>query len=456
MHLTASAAGPGRLTLPPASCAWLVVACVLTGCGPNDSVAPGVEQELVPSYSLDGGDSKTVTLPTTQMYDAFASVTVDSFPGPRVVTIAVVANDLLVIRKNYPPGEKDALVANATASGYKYSPTTCVGIVKVAYPGNAMASPSEACGGAPRTLTWLVRGTGTILRQGNMPGTVPPACGPAPYIPCYYYGGGAHQVEIRVVPIPLALRANRTAITPGQSVVFTASANPVTYAGLTVPMTVQQWRWVPDSGATSTPCGQAKNCSFVPPASGTMYVDAEVNGVTQTKSVHVLVDSCITGDSLLDTKKLRDALKNNWNNTPKTGAPEDRMERMSDCVPNGDGCEWQLLPPNGADYCSHPRSGINPNSEGTIHSHPWNTETEFVPIPLLPHCIPPGRQPPGPGSKWVPGPSGDDFANLDAADTHWVIDANFIHKITGGLSDEERRLPRPFPRKFGSCDPLHP
>ena len=203
-------------------------------------------------------------------------------------------------------------------------------------------------------------------------------------------------------------------------------------------------------------CGVSLTCTYTPAGSGTMQLQAVVNGVVQVRSAHILVDDCLTGDSILNTKKLRDALKNTWDNTPKTGPADDRMERLSDCVPTADGCDWQLLPPDGADYCSHPLSGLNPNSGGTIHVHPWDPVTDSLPIPLPAHCLAEGTPQPQPGDKWHSGPSSLDIDNLDPAVTHWVIDPNFVYKIPGGnLTKEERSKVRFFPRRFGYCDPLH-
>lgn len=383
------AASRRSATTAPAYIQILLV-CVVLGCRGSDSVEPRAERELRPNYSLGGGESKSVTLPPTQLYDPYTTASLDSFAGPRVASISVAENDPFFIYKNYPPADQGQLVASVIASGYSYSATNCVAQVMVVFPGNSLTSLAQTCGGGTRTLFWLVHGLGTVQRVGNMPGTAPPGCGPAPRVPCYYFTGGGHTVEVQVLPASLELTATRTAVTPGQSVTFVTSANPVKYASAVVPISVQQWRWVPDGGGTTIVCGVGKTCVRTITTSGTMYVDGTVNGDPQTKSIRVYVFPCLTGDPVFDSPNVRNGLRATWNtmlNSTGLNGPE-RIGGL-DCS-SGDGeCTPVTFPPGRRDNNCQAWFGDQeiPITMDTLwHTHNHDPDDPNDHLPVGPDC----------------------------------------------------------------------
>ena len=111
---------------------------------------------------------------------------------------------------------------------------------------------------------------------------------------------GQHVVEAELLAAELTLQADQRTVTPHRVVTFTAGSDPASVpavqwiqygiiATAAVPLQVTQWRWVPDSGAGQTvACTHTqKVCSVSVEESGTMYVDALVNGEEKTKSSHI-------------------------------------------------------------------------------------------------------------------------------------------------------------------------
>ena len=111
---------------------------------------------------------------------------------------------------------------------------------------------------------------------------------------------GQHVVEAELLAAELTLRADQRTVTPHRVVTFTAGSDPVSVpavqwiqygiiATAAVPLQVTQWRWVPDRGAGQTvACTHTqKVCSVSVEESGTMYVDALVNGEAKSQPVNI-------------------------------------------------------------------------------------------------------------------------------------------------------------------------
>ena len=113
---------------------------------------------------------------------------------------------------------------------------------------------------------------------------------------------GQHVVEAELLAAELTLQADQRTVTPHRVVTFTAGSDPASVpavqwiqygiiASAAVPLHVTQWRWVPDSGTGQTvACTHTDRvCGANIEESGTMYVDALVNGEAKTQSTHVQV-----------------------------------------------------------------------------------------------------------------------------------------------------------------------
>jgi len=148
-------------------------------------------------------------------------------------------------------------------------------------------------------------------------GAAPQYCGDCASGPCRLYVGDKH-ITITPIDAELKVTPSASAVTPGTAVTFTATVTPGSVDGLAMPIRMQ-WRWVPDSGSTSTPCAPPPwnttpvTCTFTPPGSGVMYVDAVVNTVSLTTGAYVSVVACLQGDSIADNDQVRTALRNAYN-----------------------------------------------------------------------------------------------------------------------------------------------
>jgi hypothetical protein len=251
---------------------------------------------------------------------------------------------------------------------------------------------------------WVRPGTGG---QCDSPGTPD----------CFSYTG-SFDVSVTPFPAELVLKASKQAVTPGQSVTFAASVVPDTIENVGVPFKVVEWRWLADAGgegAVLTQCANQKICSYAPSVSGTMRATGYANGAEDVATVHVTVFPCLTGDSLMDDRLVRDLLRmtGDVSGYPNQ-APADRLERGGalHCTLSG-ACEPVLYPPGPDDDACNwwPPTAIPPGTirPVVVHTH------EFAPFDTLPPesvCRrKPGAKPLAPGTIRLagPGPSGGDF-----------------------------------------------
>jgi plastocyanin len=123
----------------------------------------------------------------------------------------------------------------------------------------------------------------------------------------YLFEGG-HSVSLSVVEAEIALTAAPTSVFAGDTVTFTLALTPDTVAGNPVPFEITAQRWVRDDGTEGAPpCTfyaywgfpESSTCRAPVTESGTLYIDALVNGVAKSVSAHVTVqpvDLTLTAD----------------------------------------------------------------------------------------------------------------------------------------------------------------
>src|SRR5690606_22244902 len=104
---------------------------------------------------------------------------------------------------------------------------------------------------------------------------------------------------------------------PGKaSVTLTGSALPSVWRRHSMAFNTQRRTSTPDSAGTLTQhCAKQATCTITPQASGTMTLTALVNGVEKSRSVHIRVLCAPTGDSLMDSLPILDALGVAWDSS---------------------------------------------------------------------------------------------------------------------------------------------
>lgn len=211
----------------------------------------------------------------------------------------------------------------------------------------------------------------------------------------------------------LKLKPSRYVVTSGMGVTFTALGTPDSVYPYKLPFTVQNWQWIPDSGAASTPCSPGViACTKTLTSSGTMWVTALLNGEIQTSSVHVRVLCQFTGDSLLDNYPLLDAMRNAWAGSCQ-GSPNERKEWVWTVECDSGGicyAEWWVEPdatPCRTVLPNYPTGGRRRIAEG--HTHPLipSGYPGLPPDSSPPICRTPNPLVPGGGVFGARGPSKD-------------------------------------------------
>lgn len=217
-----------------------------------------------------------------------AQVALPTFTAPTLVQIEVGGETQAF--KNYPEEERGQLFATIPATGYNIG-VNCFGnvVVQYQYTNYWQSYGFGSCQGAAAPLYLLAYGQGVATRGWGLPGSTPPACGQYPQVPCYYYDGGASTITIAPVSAELVLTASASAVAAGDPVTFAGSATPSQFGNIDVPLSVTQWRWTSDGGASIDPCGTGQTCEYTPPASGTMKLTASVNHEIQTRTIRVNV-----------------------------------------------------------------------------------------------------------------------------------------------------------------------
>lgn len=296
---------------------------------------------------------------------------------------------------------------------------------------------------------WVRPGTGG---QCDSPGTPD----------CFTYTG-SFQVSVTPFPAELVLKASRSAITPGQSVAFTASVAPDTVENIGVPFKVVEWRWLPDAGgegAVLTQCANQKICSYAPSVSGTMRATGFANAAAAEAEVQVTVFPCLTGDPLLDNPRVRDGLRSSFDSLGYPHlSPADRTERGGGAFlgPNGDTLWVPVFPPGPRDdacsfWPSDHASSFPGNPIISWHGHAFDAGDE---LPGVDDCYrDPRLAPLGPGDKRYAGarPSSNDINEGGTVDNIIVTPSYVWLRPKYFPDDPPTTLPDSLPR--AACDPL--
>lgn len=191
-------------------------------------------------------------------------------------------------------------------------------------------------------------------------------------MPCHWQYG-TQTVWIKPLPTELVVTASSRFIAKGTTVAFSVSANPNLMAsGGGRPRRVTAWRWTRAdasyTGSDTTALGwycsnpAAQSCSLPIKESGTMTVDAIVNGVAQSKSVFVNVVPCPTGDTLVDDAANRAGLSAAWAQSNANAAIHLRLERGTATFDSASRHVFRLSPIDPSD---------GPCRNANIPSTPW-------------------------------------------------------------------------------------
>ena len=431
----------------------------LTSCSDhNDPTGPtGV---LRPMFLVS--DHQSVTLSPTTSSDTDGPHLLDSLPYLTLVHVVTTGGPQHEYWGAANPSHYGQLNQTLDAKGF-YTNGNCragvyvsIGQTSIGYCTGAINPPQTdkwTIAEGQERVTWNPNPT-DIWNFSNH------VCGPGTS-PCYTYDG-SFTVTIDRLPATLSMVPSRYVVVAGGPVSVTAKATPSSAQGFTVPFTVQDWQWTPDGGSAGPVCGSLAICNFSPNASGTIQVNAIVNGVPQSKSTHIRVLCNPTGDSLLDSLPILDALKTDMDSG---GFPNssilNRRERKSGIYCDAGACIPVLYPPEPGDTPCETTFPADSSSTlmGQTHGHPfhpynyWHTTT-FDTIPDI--CKPPNEKKKRKAAGY--GPSDADYNHAGGTGIpQWIMDADSIYFIPGirgdSPADSAARVngTRRWGRKVGSC-----
>jgi hypothetical protein len=289
------------------------------------------------------------------------------------------------------------------------------------------AGPCTQTGQFPSSGYQSVRGAVSARWMGPIPN-------PPEYQSSY---SGSFTVSYTRVRGTGTVKASKYVVQPGGAVTFTARVSPTTVGnGVSVPYGVR-WRWVPDQPGGSNPamkCGPWLVCTTNIPVSGTMFADFVINGEAMSEPVHIRVIPCLTGDSLLDSLPLLDAMKLAWDSSYPGGPGSGRRERTwgLDCNSFGE-CEITLNPIDPSTTpCHSSWPPGNPDTTmhraGDGHTHPFDPGP--VTTDTLPDNCPRGPSSPRGPRGAAPRPSRPDYesgSQTPGNHRHCVIDGDNIY-----------------------------
>ena len=288
------------------------------GCGgdrPAPTEADTSGRHGRPAFDDSGisGNGVQLSVSTTDQFAFTGTVSLPTYPYPTVVSITVSgASDAY---RNVDMWSSPAVDngdhelpfnANHWDPRGRTSTNGCSFGVYVTY-NSTTTIPGGSCPSVPTaqgSYTWRqqVSGAGTASLQ---PTSV------------YKYNGVPidrfeHNFQVTVTRSPAELRitADRYVVTAGHAVTFTAAASPSSDS-LAFGLSGLTWSFVPDSGsaASTSGCNALATCVYTPTSSGTMTATGITNGVSKTSNpVHIRVPCAVTGDSLLDSLPILDAL----------------------------------------------------------------------------------------------------------------------------------------------------
>ncbi len=179
------------------------------------------------------------------------------------------------------------------------------------------------------SVTQVVKGAGFLVFHGGPYVSSGSWCHPD----CYHYDG---NITVQVTPLTadLELHVAPLELLVGQSVTATANPNPRQLAGIDVPFRVTSWHYQPTGGSNGAVCATDTLCVISPTSSGTLTVEAYVNGDLKTQHQAIVV-RCKTNDTLLDDLSIRKNLRDAWNAANTGASPSGRKEIGGGRFPNG-------------------------------------------------------------------------------------------------------------------------
>src|SRR5690606_32866617 len=182
-----------------------------------------------------------------------------------------------------------------------------------------------------------------------------------------------------------------------------------------MPFNTQRWTWTPDSAGTPTQhCANQASCTITPQTSGTMTLTALVNGAEKSRSVHIRALCAPTGDALMDSLPILDALGAAWDssNADDPNAANRRKRYFAvECNASGE-CGWTVYPNGPFDTpceATPPTRDTTGTRTAGGHIHPF---TPFTGSPLPPSEIFPPNCGRGPGRGGAPRPSPSDLTHI--------------------------------------------
>ncbi|HET8622330.1 MAG TPA: hypothetical protein VFM14_02085 [Gemmatimonadales bacterium] len=219
--------------------------------------------------------------------------------------------------------------------------------------------------------------------------------------------------------------ASASVVAPNTSVKFTGTVGPTTMGPFATPFKVKKWSWKRDGAAPIQAClnnPQNQNpahCDYTPAGSGTMTLEAELQGQLITQTTRVQVNPCPpSNDStgLLDQPDIRKQIKAQIDSSRPTNAP--RYERPGGVIQLADGSR-QLFHDAGGNItdCTSTVGNFQTLPSGAQLVFPWIVWHTHPSLYLEAFVTCPQAQgyPPGYFSNQYPGPSGIDstsFAQL--------------------------------------------
>lgn len=291
--------------------------------------------------------------------------------------------------------------------------------------------------------TQIVKGK-VMFRWHKGPVFVASWCQPA----CFTYDGTV-SVSAQPMAADLELHAPNV-ILASQNYTATVNPSPRQLAGFNVPMRVKSWSFQPDGGSPATVCATDTLCVNAPSGSGTLTVQAYVNGDLKTKSQYISVLTCLTGDSLLDDARIRKALKDAWDGSHASGPQSGRMERVGGRF---DGSSFPIDttfgPLPGAGPCWGWGAGWNWNTPGLGPPRVvWHTHPFYHGEPRIPGVCP-ALDPPGPGGM-DERPSKNDIDPYEGIPVI-VVGKDNVYLVRWNMASSP---PAPLQQKFSraSCD----
>lgn len=442
---------------------WILTLTILGAC--DESLAPATRLREPRAYLSTDAASGSHTAPT-QLGNAYYESTIGTYSTPTIIELTI-SGHLTISSYNHSTASFDLW----SESGYRGTAigwANCHAPIAVAW-GGRWHGDEHGCGVSGQTddyvTTALVSGTGRVQRSSlyNDTGT---SCDGGP---CMRHQG-AHTVSWTRVPAELTVTPSSTSVLPGQSVSFTAAANPPSISGIPTPLTNIAWHFQPDSGAGGQVCGATVNCVFPPQRTGLLTCNALVNGVQKSRKASVSVLPCLTGDSLLDDARIRKLLNDAWNGSSPNDTNWNRRERIGARIQLPDGSVVDTLYALGAAATPCAADPFGGNMGGIplvgIHTHPFSPNNPADPLPYDPTQSPVsncqqvvdavnknGLLPPGKVFTAAPNPSPKDL-QLSGGIPNIIVDADNVWIYYPGPWGSPGTTKRFYRNKPGQCQAL--